>query len=60
MEKSFMDYWFINDKEGMKKYTEIHNIEDLNILECCLIAHSFIESDQEISTAFIDLIKMHT
>lgn len=47
MEKSFIDYWLLEDYEKIKSFSQIEYLEQLNSLEKCLLISSIRKDDIE-------------
>ena len=58
MEKSFIDYWLLEDYEKIKSFSQIEYLEQLNSLEKCLLISSIRKDDIECARSIADLIKM--
>lgn len=60
MEKSFIDYWLLEDYEELLKYSDFDRIDELNSLELCLLAYSLRNSELEISNTLLECVKMRS
>ena len=48
-EKTFIDYFLINDEEKIKEYSHPQNINQLNVFEKCLLIYSIRKENKELA-----------
>ena len=56
-EKTFIDFFLLDDKEKIKEYCELQNINQLNIFEKCLLIYSIRKENKDLAISLARQIR---
>ena len=58
MEKSFVDYYLLEEYDQLAEYTRVDTFNKLNPLEKCLLIESLMKSDKKTAKKLADRLKI--